>query len=155
MKKRRANKERPVNVPTSGISQVMEIEEAQRERREKRIASMSPKAARRYMEALERDEESARKNFLTGKRLSFAVASIVVVVTISVSGLSIWDLKKESTEAERTLIAKQEERERLESEYTMVNNLEYIETQARERLKMIKPGEILYIFDESDAADEV
>ena len=154
MKKRRFRREEPASVPTSGVSLVMEIEEAQRLRGEKRDASMSPRVARKRQEALDREEEQARKSFINGRKIFFGSISLIIVVTIAVSGLNIWELNKASTKAEQTLIAKQEEKSRLESEFAMVNNLEYVEAQARERLKMIKPGEILYIFDEQGSEDK-
>ena len=155
MKRRRFRREEPASAPTSGMSLVMEIEEAQRRRGEKRDASMSPRAARRRQEALDREEENARRTFVNGRKIFFGSISIIIVVTIAISGINIVELHKASAEAEQALVAKQEEKGRLESEYAMINNLDYIETQARERLKMIKPGEILYIFDEKDSEKDV
>ena len=154
MAKRRFRRADTPSAPTSGMSLVMEIEEAQRRRGEKRDASMSPKVAKRRQEALNREEENARKNFLSGRRLFFGSITIIIMVTMAISGINILELHKASSNAEQALIAKQEEKVRLESEYAMINNLDYIETQARERLKMIKPGEILYIFDEQGSEDE-
>ena len=150
MKKRRYRREEPASIPTSGMSLVMEIEEAQRRRGEKRDASISPKAARRRQEALDREEENARKTFINGRKVFFSSITIIIVITIAISGINIMELHKATAKAEQALVAKQEEKVRLESEYAMINNLDYIETQARERLKMIKPGEILYIFGEKD-----
>ena len=44
-------------------------------------------------------------------------------------------------------------KERLEQELESVNSPEYIEQQARSHLRLVKPGEILYILPESDGAD--
>ncbi len=47
------------------------------------------------------------------------------------------------------------ERERLSRELLKVEDPQYIEEQARTQLKMVRPGEILYIFpvDEESEAD--
>lgn len=154
MKKRRFKREEPATAPTSNVSLVMEIEEAQRLRGEKREASMSPKIARRRQEALSRQEEKASKKNQRSRKIFFGIGTIAIVLSLTISGYSIFELHKESVDAELALIAKQEEKARLESEHKLINNPDYIETQARERLKMIKPGEILYIFAEQDSIED-
>ena len=146
------------NNPIGEVEHAMEIEEAQRIRREKRNSNISPKAARKRKEALEHEgEENARKTFVVGRRLTFGIVTTALVVLIAISGLNIMELRADDAAAEEALVQKQEEKTRLENEYAMINDLEYIEAQARERLKMIKPGEKLYIFDnqEEDEKEDI
>jgi cell division protein FtsB len=79
---------------------------------------------------------------------------MVAVIVLSVAGFSIFriiDLKVE----ENQLIAQQEaliqEKDKLKEQLANVNNPEFIEQEARKQLKLIMPGETLYILkDETD-----
>jgi hypothetical protein len=62
------------------------------------------------------------------------------------------DLRAHEEEAAAALKAKTEQKARLESELSMLTDKEYIEEQARERLGMMKQGEILYVFEDKAAA---
>jgi cell division protein FtsB len=63
------------------------------------------------------------------------------------SGLAVFDLKAEEKKANEELKAKKLEKERVEREFSVVTNPEYVENQARELLRMIKAGEMLYVFE--------
>ena len=75
-------------------------------------------------------------------------------IVLSVAGFSIFkiiDLKME----EHQLLAQHEallqEKEKLKEQLSNVNNPEFIEQEARKQLKLIMPGETLYILkDETD-----
>lgn len=155
MFKRKKTDKDELNEQNGENSQVLDIEEEQRKRRENRDSSKHARSTFNNSATVEKKvEEEARKTFVIGKRLSYFVASIVIVVLIVFSGISIMDLRSDAAEAEKALAEKQEEQERLENEYALVNNPEYIENQARERLRMIKPGEILYIFNDQEKESE-
>ena len=126
----------------------MEIDEAQRVRREKRDVSSSARMIKRKAAQEKEAEENSRKAFVTGRRLGVFVVVVVIVALIGVSGKSIMTLNETAVAAEKAYVEKEEEKARLDAEYSMINDPEYIESQARERLKMIKPGEKMYIFEE-------
>jgi cell division protein FtsB len=79
---------------------------------------------------------------------------MMALIVLSVAGFSIFkiiDLKME----EHQLLAQQEallqEKEKLKEQLANVNNPEFIEQEARKQLKLIMPGETLYILkDETD-----
>lgn len=79
---------------------------------------------------------------------------IMVVLVLSIAGFSVFriiDLKLE----ERQLLAQQEallhEKEKLKEQLANVDNPEFIEQEARKQLKLIMPGETLYILkDDTD-----
>ena len=79
---------------------------------------------------------------------------IMAMVVMSVAGFSVFriiDLKME----EHQLLAQQEallaEKEKLKEQLANVNNPEFIEEEARKQLKLIMPGETLYILkDDTD-----
>lgn len=77
---------------------------------------------------------------------------IVVVVLIVAMGFSIKnviDLRTEQAQLKSTNASLKERKAQLETELKNVNNKNYIEEQARIQLKLIKPGEVLYIVDDS------
>lgn len=79
---------------------------------------------------------------------------LLTLIVLSIAGFSIFriiDLKME----EHQLLAQQEaliaEKEKLTEQLANVNNPEFIEEEARKQLKLIMPGETLYILqDEID-----
>lgn len=82
------------------------------------------------------------------------ISLMMVLIVLSIAGISIFriiDLKIE----EHQLLAQQEalisEKEKLKEQLANVNNPEFIEQEARKQLKLIMPGETLYILkDEID-----
>ncbi len=81
----------------------------------------------------------------------FLMMALIVLSVAGFSILKIIDLKME----EHQLLAQQEallqEKEKLKEQLANVNNPEFIEQEARKQLKLIMPGETLYILkDETD-----
>jgi cell division protein FtsB len=129
-------------------SRVIDIEEAQRQRRERRVAAT--KGRTRPTMAPEPVAEAVSAGWTAGKRLIYAVAVLVVLALVVISGIRILDLKAEAVTAERALEVTMEEKARLEKELTMLNDPAYIEAQAREQLRMTKKDETLYVFEDSE-----
>lgn len=85
----------------------------------------------------------------------FIIACVLVFLFIFISSikniiflhLEQGELKKEQTELK-------EQKKSLEGELKEVNDPEYIEEQARKQLKLIKPGEHLYILDDEEKQDK-
>ena len=117
------------------------ISARQKERRERREAQI------RRKELQEKRSAEAAVKARRRRRLFFA-AVVVVVAAGFLVGRSIVDiirLRREKAEAEARLEALKVRIELLESELQRVTSDEYIEQQARSQLKMIFPGETLYI----------
>jgi len=97
----------------------------------------------------------ATKRKLKKASRNLFVYLIMTLVVLSIAGFSIFriiDLKME----EYQLLSQQEaliaEKEKLKEQLANVNNPEFIEQEARKQLKLIMPGETLYIL--KDEADE-
>jgi cell division protein DivIC len=96
----------------------------------------------------------AKKRKLKKASRNFLAYLILAVIVLSIVGFSVFrivDLKLE----ERQLLAQQEaliqEKEKLKEQLANVNNPEFIEEEARKQLKLIMPGETLYILkDDTD-----
>jgi cell division protein DivIC len=73
------------------------------------------------------------------------VVFIVIAILIVTTAINIISLKMEQAKARDELQALNEIKARLQEEISHIDNEEYIEQQARQQLKMIFPGETLYI----------
>lgn len=128
-------------------SQVIDMDEARRKRLAKR------------REEKAREEERARKNARQStagkmairrqkKRRKILIGLIVVCIigAMSLSLFNIISIKRE----QHDVLAEQEqlkkEKSSLEKELENINDIDNLEEQARDQLRMIKPGEILYLF---------
>jgi cell division protein FtsB len=117
------------------------ISSRQRERRERREELRSRKE-----QQIKRSEQAAVR--ARQRRRLILVLIVVVLVAGALVGktfIRIQQLKKDKAEAEARLSDLKQRIELLESELTRVTSDEYIEQQARSQLKMIFPGETLYI----------
>lgn len=84
--------------------------------------------------------------------------TVIVIFLIAVLGMSVKNIFVLQSE-KRALTAEKEalllEKESLQDELKNVSDTEYIEEQARIQLKLIKPGEILYILEnDKDKEDD-
>jgi len=101
------------------------------------------------------EKQPAKKVRINGGRmaLTMIVAVLVLVLLMSVKG--IFTLRAEQKDLKAQNEALLLEKEALKDELENVSDKEYIEEQARIQLKLIKPGEILYILDdEKDKKDD-
>ncbi|MDR3072293.1 MAG: septum formation initiator family protein [Clostridiales Family XIII bacterium] len=140
-------------------SSIIDMEEAQRTRRQLSYATkkgyVSVRESENWAQDLPDDQpvpKEKRKRLLTGKRILCLGIVIATIALISFPIFKVHGLRQEEAEAIKTLNAKEEKKERLERELSMVTDPKYIETQARETLRMIKAGETLYIFETEKGA---
>lgn len=104
---------------------------------------------------LEEFREERRKSTKKKKRIRInkvrIVVTVIVVVLIAVVGVSIknvFDLRAEQDELRAKNKQLASEKASLKDELKNVNDYDYIEEQARIQLKLIRPGEILYVLDD-------
>lgn len=77
--------------------------------------------------------------------------TVIVVVMIAVVGVSvrnIFSLRAEQSKLQTANSQLTAEKASLKDELKNVNDYDYIEEQARIQLKLIKPGEVLYILND-------
>lgn len=113
--------------------------DAQERRREVRRKKLERKAE---LEDPRRAKRAARR-----RRSVFLVVLIIVMVGAFLvrAGYRSYTLAKERALVQAKLDALNRKKAELEVELLLVNSDEYVEQQARNQLRMIKPGEILYI----------
>ena len=96
-----------------------------------------------------------KKKTLKKESVIKAAIILIVIAVVLVSVNNIFRLREENADLKaqnKDLIS---EKENLKEELKNVKDLEYIEEQARIQLRMIKPGEIIYILqDEKEKIDK-
>ncbi len=132
-------------------SQVIDIEEARRKRQEKR--KKQQQRSRQQEELVQRAATRSRvKAGRRKKNITYAVIILCIIAAIGVSLLNIVSLKSEYNEAKAVNEQLTEQKEELEEQLKDTTEDEYIEKEAREQLRMVKPGETVYIVPNQDDA---
>lgn len=111
-------------------------------------ASGPEKAVREEHRQQARQKKTKNKVKVNKMKLTFTVIVVVMIAVVGVSVGNIFSLRAEQKELEKTRQELLSEKATLKEELENVNDIEYIEEQARMQLKLIKPGEILYILEE-------
>ncbi len=97
-----------------------------------------------------------RKNREAEKKIQhiITVVFVILLIFIIIKGtISFIDLKAQQRQTEKTYGELQDKKAELQETLQYINTPEYIENTAREMLKMVMPGEILYILKDSDDSD--
>lgn len=91
------------------------------------------------------------------KRRKIGLLQIVVivlcvsfVVALGLSVKNLIDLKREHSRLEQQNEQLTQRKKALQKEFKHVNDRNYIERQARKQLKLVKPGETLYIVEDDE-----
>lgn len=129
-------------------SQVIDIEDARRERKKKRNEAAEKRGKAQKTKQIVTERQAGKK---ARRRMVYFFIFLFILCLIGVSAFNIISLKL--TEA-KTIKEQQElleQKDKLEKIYSQVNSPEYIEQQARQQLRMIRPGEILYVLPDKDA----
>ncbi len=134
-----------------------------KKRRKGRVREFEQAEMRRSMESMQRERRESRQpepelepempvTYRKNKKVRInkgrIILTVIVIVLIAVVGMSIknvFDLRAEQKQLQHEQKLLLQEKEALKEELKNVNDLDYIEEQARIQLRMIKPGEILYI----------
>lgn len=106
----------------------------------------------------EREEKKARlknstKNRDAERRVqkTMVIIFVIVLIFVVVKGvISFVELKSQQKEVEAKYESLVSEKEELENTLEYINTPEYIEKAARDMLKMVMPGEILYVLKDEN-----
>lgn len=103
------------------------------------------------LELAEKIEIRRIRNRRVRKRRKMLMVSAVIIifaVLLTMCGREIVRLKAENISLKRQHAQLEEERDRLRKELENVGNKEYIKDQARKQLRLLDPGELVFIFDD-------
>ncbi len=78
---------------------------------------------------------------------------MILIAYFGISAIKIVNLNKEKAEVEAYNQELLQNKENLQLKLDNINSAEYIESQARRDLKLVKPNELLFIFSEKDSED--
>ena len=131
-------------------SQVIDMEQARKQRLEKRRAERAKEEAKAKAAARQntRGKMAIRKN-RARRRIMIGLVIVLILGLFSFSIFNIFSLKREQHDAEAQKRELIEEKEQLEKELDEVNDLSNVEEQARDQLRLIKPGETIFLFPDS------
>ena len=123
---------------------IRRFEEQNQRAEERREAEVRPSAGKK----------SGKKVRINGGRMVLTILVVVLVLVLLMSVRGIFALRAEQKALKEQNEALLLEKETLKDELKNVSDKEYIEEQARIQLKLIKPGEILYILDDDKDKEE-
>ena len=126
-------------------SRVIDIKEARETRKQKRDQAAVKKDRKQKTVITERQAgKKARRRM---------VYFLVFLFILCITGVSVFNVISLEITKARTIKEQQDlmqQKAQLERVYSQVSSPEYIEQKARQQLKMIKPGEILYILPDKN-----
>lgn len=136
-------------------SRVIDMEEARKKRHEKRQAEREKeeKKAKRAAKEKSRGKTAIRRK-RNRRRLMIAAIIVAVMALIGFSVFNIVSLKMEQREVEQKQTELKEEKKQLEKQLKQVKDKDNLEEQARSQLRLIKPGESIYLFDDYLTTDD-
>lgn len=97
---------------------------------------------------IEQRKREHRKRRKRNKRLILLAMIVAFVLLLTMCGREIIRLKAENYALKRQQAELTAERDRLQEELKNVGNKEYIKDQARKQLRLLDPGEIMFIFED-------
>ena len=134
-------------------SQVIDIEEARKKRQEKRQKQQQRTRQREEM----MPKRTARASVKAGRRkkhLTYAVVILAIIAAISMSIWNIFALKAEFNEAKQQNQQLMEEKAALEQQLKDSSKASFIEDEARQQLRMVKPGETVFMVPNQDTENK-
>lgn len=133
------------------------MDQARQQRHEKRRAERRKEEAKAKEAAGRRSRgQMAIRRSRNRRRLLTAIVVMIIIGLISFSVINIISLKKEQYDMKEQKRTLQEEKKQLERELEDANDPDNLEEQARDQLRLIKPGEKFYLFPEeiTDAGEQ-
>ena len=103
---------------------------------------------------IEARRKAIRRKSRRRKRLIIIGIIVLLLVLLTMCGREIVKLKAENLRLQQQQQALIEERDQLQKELEKVDDPEYIKDQARKQLRLLDPGEILFLFGDDEASEE-
>lgn len=107
-----------------------------------------------FREERKRSTKKKKKVRINKVRIVVTVIVVVLIAVVGVSIKNIFDLRAEQKHLRQVNKELALEKVSLQEELKNVNEYDYIEEQARIQLKLIRPGEILYVLDDEGTSKD-
>lgn len=133
-------------------STVIDMEQARKERQAKRRKAPPKKKPEERQPTVTNERQDRRRMALRRRKqrrmllVMGVFLGLVILVGFSVGNIIV--LKHDLHVAKKQTVEYQAEKEQLQKDLKQINDLENLEEQARDQMRMVKPGETLYIFPE-------
>lgn len=124
---------------------VIDFEQAREIRKKRRQEAVEKRTSKKSKEVLSERKQNKRNK----KRMIYLCIFAGIILIMGVSLYNVAKLHNEYKEIMEENKALEKEKVQLTEELNNVNDPEYIEQQARKQLKMVKPGEIMYILPQN------
>lgn len=95
-----------------------------------------------------------RSQLIKRKTVTLIIFLIVFALLATMCGKDIVRLKAENIALKKQQAELEKQRDELKEELKNVDNQEYIREQARKQLRLLNPGEILFVFDDEEEPEE-
>ena len=105
-------------------------------------------------EKIEKRRIRSRRVIKRRKLLMVSATIVLFAVLLTMCGREIVRLKAENLALRRQHAQLVEERDRLQTELENVGNKEYIKDQARKQLRLLDPGELVFIFEDGESGKD-
>lgn len=105
-------------------------------------------------EKIEKRRIRSRRVIKRRKLLMVSATIVLFAVLLTMCGREIVRLKAENLALRRQHAQLVEERDRLQKELENVGNKEYIKDQARKQLRLLDPGELVFIFEDGESGKD-
>lgn len=137
-------------------SQVIDMDEA----RKKRLAKRREEKAREEERARRHARQStagkmAIRRQKTRRRILIGLIVVCIIGAMSLSLINIISMKKEQSDVLVQQEQLKREKSSLEKELENISDSDNLEEQARNQLRLIKPGETLYMFSDEFTEQEI
>lgn len=139
-RKRMSRSQKYIRDSISRPSEAQEIREERKKYREEEILRKNS------CEVEETSPSTRRKAKVTRRRIISLVILGIIIIAGSIQGARIYSLVQEKEALIKVQNDLIKEKIKFEELLTNVNSTEFVEQQAREQLKLIMPGETIYIF---------
>ena len=115
---------------------------------QRKIDQRTMKKARLKKATRDRESENKIQSMIT-------IIFIVLLIFVLVKGITFFaEIKSQQNEVEQKYSDLKAKKIELEEELEYIGTPEYIENAAREKLKMVMPGEILYVLKDSTGSSD-
>ncbi|MEE3362631.1 MAG: septum formation initiator family protein [Anaerovoracaceae bacterium] len=108
----------------------------------------APKHKKGAAKAARRRAADKHAKMTRERAILYTVVICIVAALIAWSGIRIYKVESEKAALLQEQQQLTKEKKELREELKKVNDLDYIENQARDKLKMVMPGETLYVLPE-------
>lgn len=117
-----------------------------------RLPTGKPDRRSKVQGIMDKAEERRQKRikWINHFRIGVFAAVVILSIVVGMSVKSVLELSYEQHQLKKENAELKEKKAALKREFERINDMSYIEEQARKQLNMVKPGEIVYITDDEE-----